>query len=121
MPAFREEYLKEADDTRRQAVSDWKERVLRVEEPFIKSEEQKEAEEKAHYAECLANFIRMAHDNPEWHLKYLAEELDREMFYLLNRKKYQPSWKDGVPGYWDFRKQHAQEWILETRERLPNE
>lgn len=121
MPSFKEEYQREENDMRRQVVSDWKERVLRVEEPFIKSKEQKDLEAKKHQQECLENFIKMAHDNSEWHLKYLAEELEREMFYLMNRKKYEPSWKGGVPGYWDFRKQHAQEWILNTRERLPSE
>lgn len=121
MPAFKEEYQQEESDMRRLAVSDWKERVLRVEEPFIKSKEQKEAEERAHDAECLENFIQMAHDNPEWHLKYMAEELEHEYFCLANKRKYEPSWRGGIPGYWDFRKQHAQEWILNTRQRLPNE
>lgn len=121
MSAFREEYQKEADDIRRQAVEDWKERVLRFEEPFVKSKKQKEAEEKAHDAKCLDNFIRMAHENPEWHLQEMARELDYESFCLSNKVRYEPTWKDGLPGYWDFRQKHGEEWILKTRERFPNE
>lgn len=121
MPAFREEYQREENDMRRQSVSDWKERVLRVEEPNTKTKEQKEAEAKKQAKECLENFIQMAHDSPEWHLGYMSQELEWETFCLLNKIKYEPSWRGGVPGYWDFRKQHAQEWILNTRERLPNE
>lgn len=121
MPAFREEFLKEEDDMRRQAVQDWKERVLRVEEPFVKSKEQKEAEEKAHDAACLQNFIRLAHDNPEWHLREMAKELEWEMFCLANRFAYSPSYKNGLPGYWDYREKHGEDWILKTRNKLPNE
>lgn len=121
MPAHRDEYQKEDDDIRRQALSDWRERVLRVEEPFTKSKEQREAEEKAHDAECLKNFIQMTHENPEWHLQEMAKELDREVFCLANKLPYEPSWKNGLPGYWDFRQKHGEEWILKTRERLPNE
>ena len=121
MPAFREEYLQEEDDIRRQSLNDWKERVLRVEEPFVKSKEQKEAEEKAHNAECLKNFIQMAHDSPEWHLGYMSQELEWETFCLLNKIKYEPSWAGGVPGYWNYRQLHGEEWMLRTRQRLPNE
>ena len=121
MPAFREEYLKEADDMRRQAVRDWKERVLRVEEPFVKTAEQKQADEKAHDAECLENFIRLAHDNPEWHLREMAKELEWEMFCLLNRFEYSPGHNNGLPGYWNYRQLHAEEWMRNTRQRLPNE
>lgn len=121
MPAFREEYQREYDDMRRQAVSDWKERVLRVEEPFIKTKEQKEAEGKAHDEECLKNLLAMIHDNPEWHFQEMAKELEHEMFCLANRFPYKPGYKNGLPGYWEYRKLHGEEWILETRERLPNE
>ena len=121
MPAFKQEYLKEADDMRRQDLQDWKERVLRVEEPFVKSKEQKEAEGKAHDAECLENFVRLAHDNPEWHLRAMAKELEWETFCLANRLPYEPSHKNGLPGYWEYRQRHGEEWILKTRERLPNE
>lgn len=121
MPAFREEYLKEADDTRRQDLQNWRERVFRVEEPLIKSKEQKEAEEKAHDAECLENFTRLAHDNPEWHLQTMAKELEWETFCLMNRLPYEPGHKNGLPGYWEYRHRHGEEWILKTREKLPNE
>lgn len=121
MPAHSLEYRKENDDMRRQAVQDWKERVLRVEEPFVKSKEQKEAEEKAHDADCLKTFIEMAHENPEWHMKQMARELEREMFCLMNKFPYEPGWKNGLPGYWDYRQKHGEKWILKTRKRLPNE
>ena len=121
MPAFREEYLKEEDDMRRQAVSDWKERVLRVEEPFVKTREQKDAEAKARHQECLKTFNEMAHANPEWHLKFMSKELEWETFCLANKLPYVPGWGDGVPGYWEFRQKHAQDWILKSRERLPDE
>ena len=85
MPAFREEYIKEEDDIRRQSVYDWKERVLRVEEPAIKTNEEKELEEKAHHQECLKTFNEMAHRNPEWHLRFLADELEYETFCLSNK------------------------------------
>lgn len=106
---------------RRKELADWRERLLRLEEPLIKSKDQKEREEKAHDAECLKNFIQLAHDNPEWHLREMAKELEMEMFFLMNKKPYVPSYKNGLPGYWDFRKKHGEEWILNTRERLPNE
>ena len=114
-------YKKAESDHNRSSFESWKERLLRVEEPFIKSKERKEEEERAHNAECIKTFIQMAHDSPEWHLGYMSQELEWETFCLLNKIKYEPSWRGGVPGYWDFRKQHAQEWILNTRERLPNE
>lgn len=106
---------------RRQAVSDWKERVLRVEEPFIKSKEQKEAEAKAHHEQCLKNFNQMAHENPEQHLKFMAKELEWEKFCLANKLPYLPGWGNGVPGYWDYRLKHGEKWILKTRDRLPDE
>jgi len=121
MPAHNLEYRKEDDDMRRQEVRDWYERVLRFEEPFVKNKEQKEAEEKAHDAECLKNFMSLAHDNPEWHLREMAKELKREMFCLMNRIPYEPGWNNGLPGYWDYRQQHGEEWMLNTRQRLPNE
>ena len=116
MPAFKEEYQKELDDMRRQSIIDWRERVLRVEEPVVRIKE-----DQRRIKESVTNFIQMAHENPEWHLKFMAKELEWETFCLINKIKYEPGWKDGVPGYWEFRKQHAEEWILNTRERLPNE
>lgn len=122
MPAFKEEYQKELDDMRRQSVSDWRERVLRVEEPVVKTKEQKEREQAEFSRECLENFNRMAHENPEWHFDLLARELERETFCLMNKLPFTPGWKDGLPGYWDYRQQKADNWILnKKRERLPNE
>jgi len=121
MPAFREEYMREEDDMRRQSVSDWKERVLRVEEPFIKSQEQKEAQEKAFQKECLEKFIEMAHNNPELHLRIMAKELERETFCHLNKIPYEPGHTNGIPGYWEYRQQNAEHWILDKRKRLPDE
>lgn len=121
MPSTWDEIQKENDDMRRQAVSDWKERVLRVEEPFIKTKEQKEAEETKRIEENRQRYIKWAHENPEKHLQDLAKELDEEMFLLMNKRPYVPSMPKGVPGYWDFRWQHGHHWIRETRERLPNE
>jgi hypothetical protein len=121
MPAFNEEYMREEDDMRRQAVSDWKERVLRVEEPLIKSQEQKEAEAKAFNKECLEKFIEMAHNNPEWHFRIMAKELEKETFFHLNKIPYEPSYINGLPGYWEYRQQNAEHWILDKRKRLPDE
>lgn len=123
MPAFFEEYQRENNDMRRQAFVDWRERYLRVEDSHAgqKTKEQKEAEEREHDKACLENFNKMAHENPEWHLKRMAKELEHEMFCLANRLPYSPTYKNGLPGYWDYRKEHGDQWILETRERLPNE
>jgi len=121
MPSTWPEIQKENDDMRRQEVSDWKERVLRVEEPSIKTKEQKEAEAKAHHAECLNTFNEMAHANPEWHLKFMAKELEWETFCLSNKLPYVPGWGNGVPGYWDFRQKHAEDWVKKSRERLQDE
>lgn len=121
MASFFEEYQKEADDIRHQSFVDWRERVFRVEEPIVKFKEQKDAEEKKHNEECLKTFNQMAHNNPEWHLREMAKELEREMFCLMNKIPYEPGWIGGLPGYWDYRKKHAEQWILKTRERLPNE
>lgn len=121
MPAFKEEYLKEADDMRRQDLTDWKERVLQVEEPFIKTKEQKESEERAHEQECLKTFNELCHQNPQWHLNRLAEELEWETFCLLNKIPYSPGYKNGMPGYWNYRQLHGEEWMLNTRQKLPNE
>lgn len=121
MPAFREEYQKEDDDMRRQIVSNWYERVVRVEEPFVKTKEQKEAEQKAHDKKCLETFMEMAHQNPEWHFQEMARELEKETFALKNRIPYEPGYREGLPGYWEYRKKHGEKWILNTRERLPNE
>lgn len=119
MPSTWPEIQKEYDDMRRQSLSDWKERVLRVEEPFINPN--KEVEEKAHEAECLNNFIEMAHNNPEWHMKIMAKELEHETFCHTNRLPYSPSYPNGLPGYWDYRKANAEDWILNKRDRLPHE
>lgn len=121
MPAFFEEYQRENNDMRHQAFVDWRERYLRVEEPFIKTKEQKEAEQKAHDEECLKNLLAMIHDNPEWHFREMAKELEHEMFCLMNKRPYTPRYIGGLPGYWDYRKEHGDKWILETRERLPYE
>ena len=121
MPSTWPEIQKEYDDMRHQSFVDWRERVLRVEEPIIKSKEQKDSEEKAHNEECLKVFNEMVHNNPEWHLREMANELEREMFFLMNKIPYEPGWEGGLPGYWDYRKEHGEQWILKTRERLPNE
>ena len=105
----------------RQSIEDWKERVLRVEEPFIKTKERKEAEEKAHDEKCLKNLLAMIHENPEWHFQEMARELERETFAVINRIPYEPGYRGGLPGYWDYRQKHGEKWILNTRERLPNE
>ena len=114
-------YKKAESDHSVQLNQTWKERMLRVEEPDIKTKEQKEAEAKAHHEECLKAFNQMAHDNPEWHLRFLYKELEWETFCLVNKLPYVPGWGNGVPGYWDYRKKHAEHWILKTRERLPDE
>jgi len=113
--------MREEDDMRRQAVSNWKERVLRVEEPLSKSQKQKEVEEQAFEKECLEKFIEMAHNNPEWHLREMAKELDKEIFCHLNKIPYEPSYKNGLPGFWEYRKQNAGHWILDKRQRLQDE
>lgn len=121
MPSFKEEYRQENADMMRQEVSDWKERVLRVEEPFIKTKEQKAKEEAEFSRECLENFNRMAHENPEWHMEMMARELERETLCHINKMPFEPGWKNGLPGYWNYRQENAEHWILSKRERLPNE
>lgn len=123
MPAFFEEYQREDNDMRHQAFVDWRERYLPVEDvnALQKTKEQKEAEEieikKARYSRV----IEMFHNNPEFHFKEMAKELEHEMFCLMNKRPYTPTYIDGLPGYWDYREKNAERWILETRERLPNE
>ena len=121
MSAHSLEYLQEDNDMRRQQARDWYERVMRVEEPFVKTREQKEAEQKAHDKKCLETFMEMAHQNPEWHFQEMARELEKETFALINRIPYEPGYRGGLPGYWDYRQKHGEKWILNTRERLPNE
>lgn len=121
MPAHNLEYRKEDDDMRRQEVRDWYERVLRFEEPFVKTKDQKEAEEKVRDEKCHQTLLALIHDNPEWHFEAMQRELERETFCLINRIPYEPGWKNGLPGYWDYRQKHGEEWILKTRERFPRE
>jgi hypothetical protein len=123
MPAFFEEYQRENNDMRRQAFVDWRERFLRVEDSHAgqKTKEEKEAEKQANMKIANKQLIEMFHNNPQLHFKELAKELEHEMFCLMNKRPYTPRYIDGLPGYWDYRKEHGDHWILETRERLPYE
>lgn len=122
MPSTRDEISKEYDDIRHQAFVDWRERYYRVEEQVIKTKEQIEKEEAEFYAECLKTYIEHIHNFPECHFRDLARELRHEMFCLMNGRPYEPTrFKNGHPGYWDYRAQNAETWILKTRERLPDE
>jgi hypothetical protein len=122
MPAFREEFQRELDDMRRQSVSDWKERYLRVEEPLpTKTKEQIEAEEAEINRVRVQNYNAWAHENPEEHFKRLEEELQKEYFCRANRMEFTPSVVNGLPGYWAYRLENLPAFAHNDRKRLPNE
>lgn len=123
MDSQSDSYKKADADYERQNFLEWKEKMIRNGDIWEnrKTKEEIETNEKAKEAEALQNFITMAHENPEWHQNYMFNELEYEYFYYMNKQKYIPSIKNGVPGYWEYRNLKAQDFILRSRERLPNE